>query len=490
MKMKNGAEVRTLDELKENFDLESVLGYFADGKLQTWLADRYYDDKANAVSALTKDMPDLNAKLCGILDVEYQAEEDYTDLKYIQWHNEKLRILSSVTDDREILDNVDLVAMSQEDLFSILDKNPEKVYLYGESFSIPFGTKNICYVGINEPLVLLDKNKLFNDYEQTGITFQNVKYEDNIDLYLINGESLFLDGKYNEAFPLIKQSAENGNPRAMYIMALYYSYGFNTVQIDLNNRNSWVEIGFNCNDPISTFGYTIWCLNSKRNEYVRIFPKIIDNIQNMADSGDVIAQCILGYMYRNERGLGEEDLCFSESDIIFRYAAEFGLSVTLQENFNGNEVEIDEEEVEEVKLDCGKAVEWFKKAAEQGYIIAQRELGLMYKKGCGVNQNVTEAVNWYKKAAEQGDVVAQNALGMMYRYYNSGVEQDSYKAFELFKKAANQGYAVAQNNIGEMIFFGNCMEPDYSTAVEWYKKAAVQGNETAIDNLRTLGINI
>ena len=26
IKMKNGAEVRTLDELKENFDLESVLG--------------------------------------------------------------------------------------------------------------------------------------------------------------------------------------------------------------------------------------------------------------------------------------------------------------------------------------------------------------------------------------------------------------------------------------------------------------------------------
>ena len=41
LKMKNGAEVRTLDELKENFDLESVLGYFADGKLSTWLADRY-----------------------------------------------------------------------------------------------------------------------------------------------------------------------------------------------------------------------------------------------------------------------------------------------------------------------------------------------------------------------------------------------------------------------------------------------------------------
>ncbi len=39
LRMKNGAEVRTLEELRENFDLESVLGYYTDGKLQTWLAD-------------------------------------------------------------------------------------------------------------------------------------------------------------------------------------------------------------------------------------------------------------------------------------------------------------------------------------------------------------------------------------------------------------------------------------------------------------------
>ena len=73
LKMKNGVEVRTLDELKENFDLESVLGYFIDGKLATWLADRYYDEKAEAVSALSAEMPDLNAKLCEILEVEYQG---------------------------------------------------------------------------------------------------------------------------------------------------------------------------------------------------------------------------------------------------------------------------------------------------------------------------------------------------------------------------------------------------------------------------------
>ncbi|MBR7085914.1 MAG: hypothetical protein IKI37_12215, partial [Oscillospiraceae bacterium] len=58
LKLKDGTEARTIEELQAHFDLESVLGYFLDGRLYTWLADRYYDDKAEAVNALSKDMPD------------------------------------------------------------------------------------------------------------------------------------------------------------------------------------------------------------------------------------------------------------------------------------------------------------------------------------------------------------------------------------------------------------------------------------------------
>lgn len=178
LKMKNGAEVRTLDELKENFDLESVLGYFTDGKLATWLADRYYDEKAEAISALSADMPDLNAKLCEILEVEYQSDDDVADLEYIQRRNEKLRILSSFTDNKEILNNIDIVAMSQDELFDILDEQPEKVYLYGEKFSIPFGAKNVCYIGVNNPLVIIDKDKYTDDFDEAGISFSNVIFEE------------------------------------------------------------------------------------------------------------------------------------------------------------------------------------------------------------------------------------------------------------------------------------------------------------------------
>ncbi|MDO9914553.1 sel1 repeat family protein, partial [Glaesserella parasuis] len=49
----------------------------------------------------------------------------------------------------------------------------------------------------------------------------------------------------------------------------------------------------------------------------------------------------------------------------------------------------------------------FKELAEQGIALAQFNLGLMYSKGRGVNQDYHQAVKWYQKAAEQGEAAAQ-----------------------------------------------------------------------------------
>ena len=46
--------------------------------------------------------------------------------------------------------------------------------------------------------------------------------------------------------------------------------------------------------------------------------------------------------------------------------------------------------------------------------IAQDNLAFMYQKGLGVTQDYTEAVNWYRKAAEQGNAQGQANLGDMY----------------------------------------------------------------------------
>jgi hypothetical protein len=56
----------------------------------------------------------------------------------------------------------------------------------------------------------------------------------------------------------------------------------------------------------------------------------------------------------------------------------------------------------------------------------------MYDKGQGVKQDYNQAVNWYHKAADQGYAKAQDNLSIMY-YEGLGVKQDFVKAHILWK---------------------------------------------------------
>ena len=63
-----------------------------------------------------------------------------------------------------------------------------------------------------------------------------------------------------------------------------------------------------------------------------------------------------------------------------------------------------------VAQDYGEAVKWFRKAAEQGNVDAQFNLGLCYEYSKGVAKDIDEAAKWYRKAAEQGNADAIKAL--------------------------------------------------------------------------------
>ncbi|MDR2220364.1 MAG: sel1 repeat family protein [Methylobacillus sp.] len=83
-----------------------------------------------------------------------------------------------------------------------------------------------------------------------------------------------------------------------------------------------------------------------------------------------------------------------------------------------------------------------RKAAEQGNVDAQLELGWMYENGKGVPQDYKEAITWYRKAAEQGDADGQLFLGMMY-LEGKGVPRNLVLAYMLFNLAAVEGDDVA-----------------------------------------------
>ena len=167
-----------------------------------------------------------------------------------------------------------------------------------------------------------------------------------------------------------------------------------------------------------------------------------------------------------------------------------------------------------------QAALWFPKAAEQGHVGAQCNLGVLYDEGQGVPQNHTQAAAWYRKAAEQG-------LGPMYsstlaccttkgeacrrttRRRQLGIARPPCKDSSMLNstlaccimtakayrrttlrrlsggKAAEQGNATAQFNLGAMYKNGRGVPQYYAQAAVWCRAAAEQGHpESAIPTWR------
>ena len=69
----------------------------------------------------------------------------------------------------------------------------------------------------------------------------------------------------------------------------------------------------------------------------------------------------------------------------------------------------------------------------------------MYRDGDGVPEDDAEAVRLFRLAAEQGFALAQFNLGVMYAN-GEGVPEDDVLAYMWFNVAAAQGYEGAQGN--------------------------------------------
>ena len=134
---------------------------------------------------------------------------------------------------------------------------------------------------------------------------------------------------------------------------------------------------------------------------------------------------------------------------------------------------------EGVPQDYAEAVNWYHRAAEQGYDLGQTMLGTMYEEGRGVPQDHAEAAKWYRRAAEQGYTVAQLLLGSMYRY-GKGIPQDYTSAAKWFRRAAEQGYARAQHVLGMAYEAGWGVPQDFVYAHKWYNLAASLSSEPEI----------
>ena len=231
----------------------------------------------------------------------------------------------------------------------------------------------------------------------------------------------------------------------------------------------------------------------------------MEHFRKAADQGHVYAQYNLGWMYEKGQGVSNKD--YIAAYVWFSLATEQGYEKARERRddiiakIDLTDLEVQNElggmyyKGEKVLQDYEKALEWFRKAAKQGYEIAQYSLGMMYYNGDGIpKRDYKAAIEWFYKAAEQEYVHAQYVLGDMY-YNGHGIPKKDYiTAYVWFSLAVEQGHedahkslddmiknkkidpvdAETQNSIGVTYHNGEKVPRDYEKAIEWYHKAAEQ----------------
>ena len=160
----------------------------------------------------------------------------------------------------------------------------------------------------------------------------------------------------------------------------------------------------------------------------------------------------------------------------YRKAAEQGHADAMK--YIGSMYELGEGEPK----DLVKASDWYRRAADKGNVTAMYNLGVMYAKGKGVAQNGAKAIQWYRQAAALGDSDAMNNLGVC-NETGQGVAESPVEAARWYQMAADKGHAEAMVNLGRLYENGKGVSKDRNRAILLYEKAAALGNGSAMNSL-------
>lgn len=116
----------------------------------------------------------------------------------------------------------------------------------------------------------------------------------------------------------------------------------------------------------------------------------------------------------------------------------------------------------------------FTAADAHGDALGAYHLGAMYQAGWGGERSESKALDLYRKAAEQGVAEAEFALGLFYQHGKAFLQKNPDEAIKWYTKAAAQGSAAAAYNMGMMYATGEGVaveygsNPDYIKARAWF----------------------
>ncbi|MCM1508342.1 MAG: hypothetical protein NC177_14610 [Ruminococcus flavefaciens] len=104
LEMENGARVRSIEELRENADVKSIVTYFLDGRLRRWCSAWRYDDLPDKLDNILFEM------IKGIYDVLGIKADDSQIEAYLKENGTQMggKSVMCVENDDEIIDDEEL----------------------------------------------------------------------------------------------------------------------------------------------------------------------------------------------------------------------------------------------------------------------------------------------------------------------------------------------------------------------------------------------
>ena len=88
-----------------------------------------------------------------------------------------MKRLKQFTQEQSFIDHIDSVAFDQDELYDLLDEDTEKIYLCGDRFSIPLSKQGVCYIGINNPIAVID-SEVEVDWHEKKISVEDVTFDE------------------------------------------------------------------------------------------------------------------------------------------------------------------------------------------------------------------------------------------------------------------------------------------------------------------------
>ena len=209
------------------------------------------------------------------------------------------------------------------------------------------------------------------------------------------------------------------------------------------------------------------------------------------------AQYYLGFWYYRNKDFEEAFKFFLEAAKEHLYA-KFYLAVLYFNGLGVKERNIDEAikwMKEASNLNHTAAPSYLKffevsKSAEAGDVYFQIQLAEMYFHGhaFAVDQDINKAIEWARKAAEQGYLGAQEKLEEYTKAQPEilqQAEEQNKEEFENIKSFAEEGNSDAQLRLAEKYFEGEGVSQDIDEAIKWAQKAVENGNPYAKKTLES-----